>query len=84
MYCTFHTSGVFRRVVGVEAPKFLLVGHTLGPWQRDSCMLVSLEWGVSVCESLFLIFILGVPTNHFLCIRCDWSPMCLISFRLPN
>ena len=27
--------------------------------------------GVCVCESLFLIFILGVTTNHWFCIRCD-------------
>ena len=54
MYCTFHTSGVFRRVVGVEAPKFLLVGHTLGPWQCDSCMLVSLEWGCVYVSPFFL------------------------------
>ena len=51
-------------MVDVEAPKFILVGRTLGPWQRDSCMLVSLEWGC-VYESLFLIFILGVPPTIF-------------------
>ena len=39
---------------------------------------------VCVCESLFLIFILGVTTNHWFCVRCDWSPICLIHFELPN
>ena len=40
-------------------PKFLKFsgfGHTLGPWWRDSCVLVCLGWGVCICESIFLIF----------------------------
>ena len=70
-------------MVGVEARNFLLVGRTLGPWQRDSCAYVYTV-GVYVCESIFLIFILGVSTNHWFCIKCDWSPMSLIPFKLPN
>ena len=56
---------------------------TLGPWLCDSCVLVFLG-GVCVCESLFLIFILGVTTNYWFCIKCNWSPRCLIHFKLPN
>ena len=38
--------------------------RTLDSWRCDSCVIVYLEWGVCVCESLFIIFILGVTTNH--------------------
>ena len=44
---------------------------------------VFLGWGVC-CESLFLSFILGVATKHWFCITCDWSPIGLIHFKLPN
>ena len=44
---------------------------------------VFLGWGVC-CESLFLTFILGVATKHWFCITCDWSPIGLIHFKLPN
>ena len=40
--------------------------------------------GVCVCESIFLIFILGVITNYWFCIKCDWSPRDLIHFKLLN
>ena len=61
-------------------------GHTLGLvihfWEflGISCVLVFLGWG----ESTFLIFILGVTTNHWFCIMYDWSPKSLIRFKLPN
>ena len=54
MYYTIHASGVFRRVVGVNAQNFFLVGRTVGPWQCGSCMLVCLEWGCVYVSPFFL------------------------------
>ena len=53
-------------------PKISLVGRA---WGRG---------GGGVCESLVLNFILGVATNHWFYIRCDWSPMRLIRLRFPS
>ena len=44
------------------------------------CVQVFLGWGVCVWKSFFLIFILRVTTNHWFCIRCDWSSIFLILF----
>ena len=50
------------------------------------CVQVFLGWGVCVClwKSIFHIFILRDATNHLFCIRCDWSSIFLILFKLPN
>ena len=56
MYCTIHASGVFRWVVGMDDPKFLLVGRTLGTWRCDSTVLVSLELGCEYVSPFFLFF----------------------------
>ena len=64
---------------------FFFVYRTLGPWQRGSlCVCISrvnfVCVCVCVCEVSFSYFILGVTTNYWFCIRCDWSPICLILF----
>ena len=79
---------IYFLIVVVDTPKkekkayrrpFFLVYHTFGLWQHDSlCAYVSRVR--RVCESLFLILCLGVATNHWFCIRCDWSPIFLILF----
>ena len=45
------------------APKFFLVGHTLGPWQRDSCVFVSLEWGCVYLSAFFLFLFYQSPST---------------------
>ena len=62
----------------------LWVGHTLSPWQHDSlCACVS-RVGYVYVNPFFLFYFLGAATNHWFCIRCDWSLRGLIHFRLPN
>ena len=61
---------------------FWFVAH----WVIGDVTLVCLclKGDVCVCESFFLIFILGVNTNHWFYIRCDWSLIYLIRFNFCN
>ena len=73
----------FARLLGVDAPKMrkkglfrafslfsfgLLYIRSLVMWFLCSCIS---RGEMCVCESLFHIFILGVSSNHWFCIRCE-------------
>ena len=83
--CLLSTKNVaFARLLGVDAPKMRKKGlfrefslFSFGLLHIESLVMwlfgyMYFEgWGVSVCESLFHIFILGASTNHWFCIRCE-------------
>ena len=52
--------------LGFSWPRVVKGHHTLGPWRHDSWVIVYLEWGVCVCESLFFFYFIFRSRNQLL------------------